>query len=101
MAETFDSHQEEEVLGKAIDLSLMRRLFRFALPYKKYVVGSLAVLLLESVVQLAGPLLTAAAIDLILAPRATRDVASAIVHRALTAAGLPTTGTAGLGAIAA
>ena len=100
MAETPDIHQEEEALGKAIDLRLMGRLFRLAVPYKKYVLGSLAVLLLESAVGLAGPLLTAAAIDLILAPKAARDVASAIVHRSLTWLGLPTQGTAGLGAIA-
>jgi ATP-binding cassette subfamily B multidrug efflux pump len=100
MAETPDIHQEEEALGKAIDLRLMGRLFRLAVPYKKYVLGSLAVLLLESAVGLAGPLLTAAAIDLILAPKATRDVASAIVHRSLTWLGLPSEGTAGLGAIA-
>ena len=100
MAETPDIHQEEEALGKAVDLRLMRRLFRLALPYKKYVLGSLGVLLLESAVGLAGPLLTAAAIDLILAPKATRDVASAIVHRSLTWLGLPSEGTAGLGAIA-
>ncbi|HEX7579822.1 MAG TPA: ABC transporter transmembrane domain-containing protein, partial [Thermoanaerobaculia bacterium] len=100
MAETPDIHQEEEALGKAVDLRLMRRLFRLALPYKKYVLGSLGVLLLESAVGLAGPLLTAAAIDLILAPKAARDVASAIVHRSLTWLGLPSEGTAGLGAIA-
>ena len=100
MAETPDIHQEEEALGKAIDLRLMGRLFRLAVPYKKYVLGSLAVLLLESAVGLAGPLLTAAAIDLILAPKAAKDVASAIVHRSLTWLGLPTQGTAGLGAIA-
>ena len=100
MAETHETHQEEEALGKAIDLRLMMRLFRLAVPYKKYVLGSLAVLLLESVVQLAGPLLTAATIDLVLAPKAQRDVASAIVHRSLTWLGLPSEGTAGLGAIA-
>ncbi len=99
MAETHDAQQEEEALGKAIDLRLMRRLFRLALPYKQYVLGSLAVLILESAVGLAGPLLTAAAIDLILAPKARRDVASAIVYRSLTWLGLPTQGTAGLGAI--
>ncbi len=100
MGETSGTHQEEEALGKAIDLPLLRRLFRLAIPYRKYVIGSLVVLVLESAVGLAGPLLTAAAIDLILAPKAKRDVASEIVHRSLAWLGLPTQGTAGLGAIA-
>ena len=102
MAETtkHEPGQEEEALGKAIDFPLMRRLFRLAIPYKKYVAGSLVVLLLESVVGLAGPLLTAAAIDLILSPKTTRDAASAFVRKAFTAMGLPISGTAGLWAIA-
>ena len=57
---------EEEALGKAIEPRLVRRLFGLAKPYRAYAAGSLAVLLLESLAQLAGPLLTAAAIDLVL-----------------------------------
>ena len=60
-----DPH-EEEALGKAIEPRLLRRLFGLAKPYRAYAAGSLAVLLLESLAQLAGPLLTAAAIDLVL-----------------------------------
>ena len=59
-------HHEEEALGKAIEPRLLRRLFGLAKPYRAYASGSLAVLLLESLAQLAGPLLTAAAIDLVL-----------------------------------
>jgi ATP-binding cassette, subfamily B, multidrug efflux pump len=59
-------HHEEESLGKAIEPRLLRRLFGLAKPYRAYAAGSLAVLLLESLAQLAGPLLTAAAIDLVL-----------------------------------
>ncbi|HQQ78050.1 MAG TPA: ABC transporter ATP-binding protein [Thermoanaerobaculia bacterium] len=59
-------HHEEEVLGKAVEPRLLRRLFGLAKPYRAYAAGSLAVLLLESLAQLAGPLLTAAAIDLVL-----------------------------------
>ncbi len=59
-------HHEEEALGKAIEPRLLRRLFVLAKPYRAYAAGSLAVLLLESLAQLAGPLLTAAAIDLVL-----------------------------------
>ncbi len=60
-----DPH-EEEVLGKAVEPRLLRRLFGLAKPYRSFAAGSLAVLLLESLAQLAGPLLTAAAIDLVL-----------------------------------
>ncbi len=59
-------HHEEEALGKAIEPRLVRRLFGLAKPYRALAAGSLAVLLLESLAQLAGPLLTAAAIDLVL-----------------------------------
>jgi ATP-binding cassette, subfamily B, multidrug efflux pump len=56
---------EEENLGKAFELGLARRLFSLVRPYRRYVVGSVVVLLLESLAQLAGPLLMAAAIDLL------------------------------------
>ena len=64
-------HHEEEVLGKAVEPRLLRRLFGLAKPYRAYAAGSLAVLLLESLAQLAGPLLTAAAIDLVLTRQRT------------------------------
>ncbi len=93
--------QEEETLGKPFDFHLARRLFSLARPYERYVAGSFAVLLLESATQLAGPLLTAAAVDLILAPRgAAPGLASEAVHRVLTALGLPEQGSAGLASIA-
>jgi ATP-binding cassette subfamily B multidrug efflux pump len=62
MAET---PHEEEILGKAFEPRLAKRLFSLVRPYRRYVVGSIVVLLLESVAQLAGPLLMAAAIDLL------------------------------------
>jgi ATP-binding cassette subfamily B multidrug efflux pump len=62
MAET---PHDEEILGKAFELRLARRLFSLVRPYRRYVVGSVVVLLLESLAQLAGPLLMAAAIDLL------------------------------------
>ncbi len=62
MAET---PHEEEVMGKAFEPRLAKRLFSLVRPYRRYVVGSVVVLLLESVAQLAGPLLMAAAIDLL------------------------------------
>src|SRR5262249_33621581 len=61
-----DVLHEEETLGKAYDARLARRLAKLVKPYRGYAIGSVVVLLLESVVELAGPLLTAAAIDLVL-----------------------------------
>ncbi len=54
---------EEEVLGKAYDGRLMRRLVHYLRPYRGAVIVSLAFLLVESVAQVAGPLLTKLAID--------------------------------------
>ncbi|MGA3190526.1 MAG: ABC transporter ATP-binding protein [Bryobacteraceae bacterium] len=54
---------EEEVLGKAYDGRLMRRLVRYLKPYRGAVFVSLFFLLLQSLAQVAGPLLTKLAID--------------------------------------
>jgi ATP-binding cassette subfamily B multidrug efflux pump len=54
---------EEEVLGKAYDSRLMRRLLGYMRPYRKLVAISLAFLLAQSALQVLGPLLTRIAID--------------------------------------
>ncbi len=59
---------EEEVLGKAYDARLMRRLLTYARPYTGLILVSLVCLLVNSVLQIMGPLLTKAAIDRYLAP---------------------------------
>jgi ATP-binding cassette subfamily B protein len=59
---------EEEVLGKAYDGRLMRRLLTYMKPYRTAVAISLVMLLLNSLVQLVGPLLTKLAIDRYLVP---------------------------------
>ncbi|MBV9768722.1 MAG: ABC transporter ATP-binding protein, partial [Bryobacterales bacterium] len=59
---------EEEVLGKAYDGRLMRRLLTYVRPYKLPVVVALALLLVNAAVQVIGPLLTALAVDRYLAP---------------------------------
>ncbi|HWC99782.1 MAG TPA: ABC transporter ATP-binding protein [Candidatus Sulfopaludibacter sp.] len=59
---------EEEVLGKAYDSRLMRRLLGYMRPYRKLVGFSLAFLLVQSVFQVMGPLLTKTAIDKYLRP---------------------------------
>jgi ATP-binding cassette subfamily B multidrug efflux pump len=55
--------QEEEVLGKAYDARLMRRLLTYLRPYKRYVALALALILFESVLEVTFPWLTKIAID--------------------------------------
>src|SRR5437667_6825179 len=55
--------QEEEVLGKAYDSRLMRRLITYLRPYKCYVVLALVLILFESSLEVTFPWLTKIAID--------------------------------------
>jgi ATP-binding cassette subfamily B protein len=57
------SFHEEEVLGKAYDARLMRRLLAYLRPHKWYVVGALLALIGDAVTQLAPPYLVKIAID--------------------------------------
>jgi ATP-binding cassette subfamily B protein len=61
------SDQEEEVLGKAYDGRLMRRLLTYLRPYKWHVVAALAAIVLKSGLDVLGPFLTKIAIDKYLA----------------------------------
>src|ERR1022692_610409 len=61
------SNQEEEVLGKAYDGRLMRRLLTYQRPYKRHVVVALAAIILKSGLDVLGPFLTKIAIDKYLA----------------------------------
>src|SRR5271156_845687 len=61
------SNQEEEVLGKAYDGWLMRRLLTYLRPYKWHVVVALAAIILKSGPDVLGPYLTKIAIDKYLA----------------------------------
>ncbi len=62
------SHHEEEVLGKAYDARLMRRLIGYVRPYGDMALGALGFILLSSLLQLMGPLVTAIALDLFVRP---------------------------------
>ena len=55
--------QEDEVLGKAYDARLMRRLLGYLRPHRQAVVVSLAAIIGHSMMQLAQPYLTKLAID--------------------------------------
>jgi ATP-binding cassette subfamily B multidrug efflux pump len=63
---------EEEVLGKAYNSRLMRRLLTYMWPYRRLVAVSLVALILQSVLQVSGPLLTKIAVDRYLAPTPVR-----------------------------
>ena len=62
------SHQEEEVLGKAYDSRLMKRLLRYLRPYRFKVMIALGSIILKAGADVLGPPLTMLAIDLYLAP---------------------------------
>jgi ATP-binding cassette, subfamily B, multidrug efflux pump len=83
---------EEEVLGKAYDSRLMRRLLGYVRPYGDMALGSLGLILLSSLLQLLGPLATAIALDLFIRPpgAAAGQVAapSAMVRNLLQARGI-------------
>jgi ATP-binding cassette, subfamily B, multidrug efflux pump len=64
------SNQEEEVLGKAYDGRLMRRLLTYLRPYKWHVVVALTAIILKSGLDVLGPFLTKIAIDKYLAKSA-------------------------------
>jgi len=61
---------EEEVLGKAYDARLMRRLLGYMRPYRWVAVAALVCLLFNAVFEVLGPLLTKVAVDKYLAPAA-------------------------------
>ncbi len=61
------SNQEEEIVGKAYDGRLMRRLLTYLRPYKWHVVVALAAIILKSGLDVLGPFLTKIAIDKYLA----------------------------------
>ena len=58
-----DQYHDEEVLGKAYDARLMRRLMNYLKPYRLKVTASVALLLVVTALQLAGPILVQIAID--------------------------------------
>src|SRR5215208_349155 len=85
------AHNEEEVLGKAYDARLMRRLLGYVRPYRWMTFLSLIFILLSSVLQLVGPLATAVAIDLFVRPQGEAvklSAASALVRDALLSRGI-------------
>jgi ATP-binding cassette, subfamily B, multidrug efflux pump len=62
------SHHEEEVLGKAYDSRLMKRLLTYLRPYKWQVGISLVAIFFKAVADVLGPYLVAVEVDRYLAP---------------------------------
>src|SRR6476620_8400364 len=54
---------EDDILGKAYDRRLMRRLLVYARPYRRLMYGAFALLCVEGAIQVVGPLLTRRVID--------------------------------------
>ena len=61
--EATQNPHEEEALGKAYDARLARRLAGYLRPYRWRVAAGVTLLILSSLVELAGPMLTAMAVD--------------------------------------
>jgi ATP-binding cassette subfamily B protein len=104
MAEPLD-HHDEEVLGKAYDARLMRRLLGYLRPYRGMTAAAVGLILVSSLLQLVGPLATAIALDLFVRPPelgAPLSAAGRWARAALDAAGLdpgPAAGIAGTAAV--
>jgi ATP-binding cassette subfamily B multidrug efflux pump len=73
---------EDDVIGKAYDGRLMRRLLTYLRPYKLQVVLSLVSILFKAALDILGPYLTKVAVDLYMTPGITARVAS---HKSLLA----------------
>ncbi len=54
---------QEEILGKAYDSRLMRRLLVYLLPYRKFVLAAFMLIMFESLIEISFPWLTMVAVD--------------------------------------
>lgn len=63
-----DGHHDDEITGKAYDARLVRRLLRYLRPQGNRIVVAVVLLLVVSVMDLAGPLITKVAIDRYIRP---------------------------------
>ncbi|MBI3950118.1 MAG: ABC transporter ATP-binding protein [Acidobacteria bacterium] len=89
---------EEEVLGKAYDGRLMRRLMTYLRPHRRIVCGAVGIILLQSLMDLAGPALTVIAVDLFIKPESAASLTtiSATAKQVMDALGIQLSRTAGL-----
>ncbi len=71
MAEAAQTQQDDEVVGKAYDGRLMRRLLLYLRPYKAVALVSLVAILLKAGIDVLGPYLFKVGLDLYLTPHTT------------------------------
>jgi ATP-binding cassette subfamily B multidrug efflux pump len=71
---------DDDILGKAYDRKLMRRLLVYTRPYRGLMYGAFALLCVEGAIQVVGPLLTRRVIDVAVP---TRDVGIVVVSTIL------------------
>jgi ATP-binding cassette subfamily B multidrug efflux pump len=71
---------DDDILGKAYDRKLMRRLLVYTRPYRALMYGAFALLCVEGAIQVVGPLLTRRVIDVAVP---TRDIRIVVVSTAL------------------
>jgi ATP-binding cassette, subfamily B, multidrug efflux pump len=83
---TTPAYHDEDVLGKAYDGRLARRLLAYVRPYRALVVGAFVLLLCDGLLQLVGPFLTKQVIDEALPARDTGLVTRAALLYALSLA---------------
>ena len=77
------STHSSEVAGKALDRQLLSRLLHYLRPYRRWVAASIALMLIGSLVQLAGPAIAQMAIDRYISPVSTEGLDIAARHRGL------------------
>jgi len=65
-----DYHWEEEKLGRALDMALMRRLLKYVVPYKHLFALAVALIILITLLELSLPYITKTAIDRFITPAA-------------------------------
>jgi ATP-binding cassette subfamily B multidrug efflux pump len=58
-----DQFFEDDALGKAYDSHLMKRLLQYLRPYKKWLIIALVILIVSTLLRLAGPVVIKMAID--------------------------------------
>jgi len=78
---------EEEVLGRAYDTRLMRRLLGYLRPHRRTLLLAIVLIVLASLIQLVGPALTVIAVDLFIHPRPAVSPVAALAERVLRALG--------------
>jgi ATP-binding cassette subfamily B protein len=71
--------QEEEILGKAYDSRLARRLAGYLKPYRLRIAGAILVLAIAKLAELAGPIVTMVAIDNFITPGYTDGLGGVIL----------------------